>query len=194
MSRRTGRAKQNVATRATVPREPGNRYLLRLESKDRPEGQEGASPLSRLSSVFWPLLGVLVAPWGCSTPPPPASSLPGKLAVESTESVDLVTANAEDVEVPAAAQPREGQIRLPEPDPDDGAGTLLVYTAITGQQPLWPGIRAKERQPIRDAGRRRASRAAGARSRPRSRKNCDVSSWRSKASTRTCPSNRPSSR
>jgi len=95
--------------------------------------------LSRLSGVFCSLLGILVAPWGCSTPPPPASSLPGKLAVESTESVDLVTANAEDVEVPAAAQPREGQIRLPEPDPDDGAGTLLVYTAITGQQPFGPG-------------------------------------------------------
>jgi hypothetical protein len=65
--------------------------------------------------------------------------LPGKLAVESTESVELVTANAEGVDVPAAAQPREGQIRLPEPDPDDGAGTLLVYTAITGQQPFGSG-------------------------------------------------------
>jgi hypothetical protein len=92
--------------------------------------------LSRLLRVFWPLLGVLVAPWGCSSPPPPASSLPGKLVVESTESVELVTANTEGVDVPAAAQPREGQIRLPEPDPDDGAGTLLVYTAITGQQPF----------------------------------------------------------
>jgi hypothetical protein len=79
-------------------------------------------------------LGVLLAPWGCSTPPPPASSLPGKLAVESTASANLVTANTQEVEVPAAAQPREGQIRLPEPDPDDGAGTLLVYTAITGGQ------------------------------------------------------------
>jgi hypothetical protein len=95
--------------------------------------------LNRLSGIACSLLGVLVAPWGCSTPPPPASSLPGKLAVESAESVDLVTANAGDVEVPAAAQPREGQIRLPEPNPDDGAGTLLVYTAITGQQPFGPG-------------------------------------------------------
>jgi len=84
-------------------------------------------------------LGLLVAPWGCSSPPPPASSLPGKLAVESAESVDLVQANAEGVDVPAAAQPREGQVRLPVPDPDDGAGTLLVYTAITGQQPLGSG-------------------------------------------------------
>ena len=90
--------------------------------------------MSRLSSVACSLLGVLLAPWGCSTPPPPASSLPGKLAVESTASANLVTANTQDVEVPAAAQPREGQIRLPEPDPDDGAGTLLVYTAITGGQ------------------------------------------------------------
>lgn len=112
----------------------GKRYLVRLESKGRPKGPEGALPLSRLSSVFCSLLGVLAALWGCSTPPPPASSLPGKLAVESTESVGLVTANAGDVKVPAAAQPLEGQIRLPEPDPDDGAGTLLVYTAITGQQ------------------------------------------------------------
>ena len=90
--------------------------------------------MSRVSRVFCSLLGVVVVPWGCSTPPPPSSSLPGKLAVESTESVDLVTRNAEGVEVPAAAQPEEGQIRLPEPDPDDGAGTLLVYTAITGSQ------------------------------------------------------------
>jgi hypothetical protein len=75
-----------------------------------------------------------MAPWGCSTPPPPSSSLPGKLAVESSGSVDLVSANAKDVAVPAAAQPQEGQTRLPKPDPDDGAGTLLVYTAITGQQ------------------------------------------------------------
>lgn len=77
---------------------------------------------------------MLMAPWGCSTPPPPASSLPGKLAVESSGSVDLVNANAKDVAVPSAAQPQEGQTRLPEPEPDDGAGTLLVYTAITGQQ------------------------------------------------------------
>jgi hypothetical protein len=95
--------------------------------------------LNRLSGVFCSLLGILVAPWGCSTPPPPASSLPGKLAVESTRSVDLVAANAEDVDVPEAAQPQEGQVRLPEPDPDDGAGTLLVYTAITGQQPFGQG-------------------------------------------------------
>ena len=118
---------------------PGNRYPVRLKSEGRPEGQEGAPPLSRLPSVFCSLLVVLVAPWGCATPPPPASSLPGKLAVESTQSVDLVTANAEGVEVPAAAQPREGQTRLPEPDPDDGAGTLLVYTAITGQEPFGAG-------------------------------------------------------
>ncbi|MCH8890570.1 MAG: hypothetical protein IH827_05795 [Myxococcales bacterium] len=95
--------------------------------------------MSRLSSIACALLGALMAPWGCSTPPPPASSLPGKLAVESAGSIDLVTANAEGVNVPAAAQPREGQIRLPKPDPDDGAGTLLVYTAITGQQPFGPG-------------------------------------------------------
>jgi hypothetical protein len=99
-------------------------------------GREGAARLRRPFSVFCSILGLLVAPWGCSTPPPPASSLPGKLAVESTESIDLVTASADDVDVPPAAQPREGQIRLPEPDPDDGAGTLLVYTAITGQQPF----------------------------------------------------------
>jgi len=92
----------------------------------------------------------MVAPWGCSTPPPPSSSLPGKLAVESTESVDLVTDNAEGVDVPAAAQPEEGQIRLPEPDPDDGAGTLLVYTAITGSQLFGSGAgRAAPNEPGR---------------------------------------------
>ncbi len=80
-----------------------------------------------------------MALWGCSTPPPPASSLPGTLAVESSGSVNLVSANAADVNVPAAAQPQEGQVRLPKPDPDDGAGTLLVYTAITGQQPFGSG-------------------------------------------------------
>jgi len=95
-------------------------------------------------------VGVLVAPWGCSTPPPPASSLPGKLAVETTESVDLVSANAGNVDVPAAAQPTEGQVRLPEPDPDDGAGTLLVYTAITGQQPFGSSAaRAAPSEPTR---------------------------------------------
>jgi hypothetical protein len=90
--------------------------------------------LNRPSTVAWVLMGCLSAPWGCAQPPPPASSLPGKLAVESLDSVDLVTANADDTAVPAAAQPQEGQTRLPIPDPDDGAGTLLVYTAITGQQ------------------------------------------------------------
>ncbi len=108
--------------------------LSRLESKGRPEGQKGAFRLSRPSATIFALLGLLIAPWGCSTPPPPSSSLPGKLAVESTGSVELVTAEAEDVEVPSAAQPQEGQTRLPKPDPDEGAGTLLVYTAITGQQ------------------------------------------------------------
>jgi len=95
---------------------------------------KGASPVRRLSTVVSALLGVAMAPWGCATPPPPASSLPGKLAVESTGSVALVTASAKDVSVPAAAPPQEGQTALPKPDPDDGAGTLLVYTAITGQQ------------------------------------------------------------
>jgi len=87
-----------------------------------------------LSTVVSALLGVAMAPWGCSSPPPPTSSLPGKLAVESSGSVALVSANAKDVSVPAAAQPQEGQTQLPKPDPDDGSGTLLVYTAITGQQ------------------------------------------------------------
>jgi hypothetical protein len=90
--------------------------------------------LSRPSTTIFALLGFLLAPWGCSTPPPPSSSLPGKLAVESAGSVDLVTEEAEGVAVPTAAQPQEGQTQLPKPDPDDGAGTLLVYTAITGQQ------------------------------------------------------------
>jgi len=96
--------------------------------------QRGAFRLSRPSTRILALLGLLVAPWGCSTPPPPSSSLPGKLAVESSGSVELVTAEAEHVSVPSAAAPQEGQTGLPKPDPDEGAGTLLVYTAITGQQ------------------------------------------------------------
>ncbi|MBW2578400.1 MAG: hypothetical protein JRE38_10075, partial [Deltaproteobacteria bacterium] len=59
--------------------------------------------MNRPSTTIFALLGFLIAPWGCSTPPPPSSSLPGKLAVESTGSVDLVTAKADDVAVPSAA-------------------------------------------------------------------------------------------
>ncbi len=107
--------------------------------------------MTRSFPAICALLGALLTPWGCAAPPPPASSLPGKLAVESSESDDLVAERAERVSVPAAAQPREGQSALPEPDPDDGAGTLLVYTAITGQQqPFDPGsARAAPSEPGR---------------------------------------------
>ncbi len=128
----------------------GESVPSRLESKGRPEGPNDAPPLSRLSRIACALLGALMAQWGCSTPPPPVSSLPGKLAVESSGSAALVTANAEGVQVPGAAQPQEGQFRLSKPDPDDGAGTLLVYTAITGQQPFGSGsTRAAPSEPGR---------------------------------------------
>jgi hypothetical protein len=63
------------------------------------------------------------------------SSLPGTLAVESGGSAELVTANTSNLDVPIAADPIEGQLALPEPNPNEGAGTLLIYTAITGHQP-----------------------------------------------------------
>jgi hypothetical protein len=73
---------------------------------------------------------------GCASPPPPESSLPGALAVEARGSGDLVAADSSRLEVPPAAAPVEGQSRPAEPNPNDGAGTLLIYTAITGQPPF----------------------------------------------------------
>ena len=82
------------------------------------------------------LCGAALYHAGCASAPPPESSLPGALAVESRGSSELVATDASGVEVPRAADPIEGQSRPPEPDPDDGAGTLLIYTAITGQPPF----------------------------------------------------------
>ncbi len=93
--------------------------------------------MNRLFAAFGSLSVALLAAWGCSTPPPPTSSLPGRLAVDSAASIEVVTS---DVEVPVAAAAQEGQIWLPEPDPNDGAGTLLVYTAITGKAPFGPEL------------------------------------------------------
>jgi hypothetical protein len=82
------------------------------------------------------LCGAALFHAGCASPPPPESSLPGALAVESRGSGDLVAADSSRLEVPPAAAPVEGQSRPAEPDPNDGAGTLLIYTAITGQPPF----------------------------------------------------------
>jgi len=86
-----------------------------------------------LIALLW---GAAVLHGGCANPPPPESSLPGALAVEARESGDLVAADSSGVDVPPAAAPVEGQSQPPEPDPNDGAGTLLIYTAITGQPPF----------------------------------------------------------
>jgi hypothetical protein len=82
------------------------------------------------------LCGAAVFHGGCASPPPPESSLPGALAVEARGSGDLVEADSSSLEVPPAAAPVEGQSRPSEPNPNDGAGTLLIYTAITGQPPF----------------------------------------------------------
>jgi hypothetical protein len=82
------------------------------------------------------LCGAALFHAGCASPPPPESSLPGALAVESRGSSELVAADSSGLEVPPAADPVEGQSYPSAPDPNDGAGTLLVYTAITGQPPF----------------------------------------------------------
>jgi hypothetical protein len=82
------------------------------------------------------LCGAAVFHGGCASPPPPESSLPGALAVEARGSADLVAAGSSSLEVPPAVAPVEGQSFPSEPDPNDGAGTLLIYTAITGQPPF----------------------------------------------------------
>ena len=82
------------------------------------------------------LCGAAVLHGGCTSPPPPESSLPGALAVEARGSGELVEADSSGVDVPPAAAPGEGQNRPAAPDPNDGAGTLLIYTAITGQPPF----------------------------------------------------------
>jgi hypothetical protein len=85
---------------------------------------------------------MLFTAWGCSTPPEPvSSSLPGTLAVKSSGAEQRVAAGISGLDVPSAAPPIEGQYALPTPDPDNGAGTLLIYTAITGHQSIGSGPR-----------------------------------------------------
>jgi hypothetical protein len=112
-------------------------------------------------AALW-LLGA-VAPWGCASTPegsPPASSLPGTLAVESSGSADWVEYGATGVEVPPANPPFEGQLAPAQPDPDDGAGTMLIYTAITGHQPFGESsARAAPSEPGRWTAAGEASRA-----------------------------------
>lgn len=104
----------------------------------------------------------LLAPWGCASAPqapPPASSLPGTLAVESSGSAAQVAETAVQVEVPPATAPREGQL-APEGPPDDGTGTMLIYTAITGHQPFGDGsTRSAPSDPGRWTAAGEASRA-----------------------------------
>lgn len=103
--------------------------------------------MSRVSAVLALLAAALLAPWGCAAPPPPASSLPGKLAVESARTDDAVREGASQSDVPAAVPPSEGQLSPAKPEPDDGAGTLLVYTAITGRPPFAPDL-ARAQAPL----------------------------------------------
>jgi hypothetical protein len=90
------------------------------------------------SVVSWTRLGLTCAlAWGCASPePPPASSLPGSVAISDRELMDQVSRETAETEVPQAPWPTEGQRTLPEPDPTSGAGTLLIYTAITGHTPF----------------------------------------------------------
>jgi hypothetical protein len=74
--------------------------------------------------------------WGCTTTNPPKSSLPGSQAVADSDLPGRVAEQTADTEVPQPPWPVEGQRTLPEPDATSGAGTLLIYTAITGHTPF----------------------------------------------------------
>lgn len=102
------------------------------------------------------LSSALVALAGCASKPPPASSLPSTSSpgtgVLQTKGVDVGTAGdpagsatsaagatstagaAAAPVVPAARGPQESAQVMPTPD-TEGAGTLLMYTVITGSQP-----------------------------------------------------------
>jgi hypothetical protein len=66
----------------------------------------------------------------------PESSLPGSGAVAAHD--QKLENQAAHTEVPTAPLPDEASRKLPEPDPDTGAGTLLMYTVITGHRPFDP--------------------------------------------------------
>ena len=84
----------------------------------------------------WLALIALVATGGCASTEPPESSLPGTAVVADSSLAERVAETTANTEVPEAMPPIEGQRTLPEPDATSGAGTLLIYTAITGHQPF----------------------------------------------------------
>jgi len=77
-----------------------------------------------------------VGMWGCTTTNPPESSLPGSQAVADSSLSERIDEETAKTDVPEPPWPVEGQRTLPEPDPTSGAGTLLIYTAITGHTPF----------------------------------------------------------
>ncbi len=100
--------------------------------------QSGAAPKIELnlgSTLLWIGLSLPLI-WGCATTNPPASSLPGTQAVADSPLSERIAEQTADTEVPEPPWPTEGQRTLPEPDPTSGAGTLLIYTAITGHTPF----------------------------------------------------------
>ena len=100
-----------------------------------PSGAAAKIELKLCSMLLW--IGLSLSPvWGCATTNPPESSLPGSQAVADRSLTDRITEQTADIEVPEAPWPTEGQRTLPEPDATSGAGTLLIYTAITGHTPF----------------------------------------------------------
>jgi hypothetical protein len=79
---------------------------------------------------------LVLSVWGCTTTVPPESSLPGTQAVADSSLADRIAEQTAGTEVPEPPWPTEGQRTLPEPDATSGAGTLLIYTAITGHTPF----------------------------------------------------------
>ncbi|MGE4609637.1 MAG: hypothetical protein AAEJ52_23115 [Myxococcota bacterium] len=87
------------------------------------------------SMLLW--IGLALSPgWGCATTNPPESSLPGSQVVADSSLSDRIAEQTAGTEVPEPPWPTEGQRTLPEPDATSGAGTLLIYTAITGHTPF----------------------------------------------------------
>jgi len=91
---------------------------------------------------------------------PPESSLPGTGATQAANP-ELAHAGGKATEVPGAGLPTEANQQLPDPDPDTGAGTLLMYTVITGHRPFDPATpRATPSSPDRWTASGEASRGA----------------------------------